>query len=317
MAQHPPWALVIVHLVLPSLLKLLTCQHCFLPSTGPTLQVGNTVTLTPGTTSSTSGVVAQPALVSPSATINLIVKGCDQPVTVTINDLFLRTQATFAWTHTLQATGATSLQVPWGGSGTVPARASFQRSVTAAQFVLQANIQLVNPENGPVWIQALQIQCPWTSTIVLQCGVNTAFSGSVGSTGSGILIPASGTFNCPVNQQVPGTWGADMTQSCTVYTQTYWNIASQQNNLILNFAAPREWVRINDCVQWSMTCSVPTGLRDWQPTVAGGPQGSGVRICGNDQNAPIPDQDAAIAIGGGWRGDGTAPGDCQGSVTVS
>jgi hypothetical protein len=268
------------------------------------LQITNIVTLTP----ENGGGTQQ----SPTVSIPLQVKGCNLPLGLVFNNPFLRTDVTYSWTHSIQATGPTSALVNWGSSTTVPARAVFQRTVTNSAFLLTGEMQLTNPENAPVWVQALQIQCPWTSTIIIQCGV------AVGGVGVGFVIPAKGTINCPVNQQIPGVWGADMTQFCRIYAQNYWNIETIQDNIVLNFMAPKQWTRINDCVQWTMFCNSPTGgSRNWLARVTGGPSGGGTRVCGNDNNSPIPDQDATIAIGGTWNGDGDQPGDCGNAMTVS
>lgn len=267
--------------------------------------ITNTVTLSPDNGGGT--------LQSQSVSVPLQVKGCNLPLGLVFNNPFTRTDITYSWTHSIQATGSTSPQVNWGASAVVPARAVFQRTVTSATFLLTGEMQLTNPENAPVWVQALQIQCPWTTTFVIQCGVS-----GVGGLGVGFVIPARGTINCPVNQQIPGVWGADMTQPCRIYAQNYWNIETIRNDQVLNFAAPKQWVRINDCVQWSMFCSSPTGGSPrWQARMTGGPTGGGVRICGNDNNAPIPDQDASIAIGGTWTGSGDQPGDCGNAVTAT
>jgi hypothetical protein len=173
-------------------------------------------------------------------------------------------------------------------------------------------MQLTNPENAPVWVQALQIQCPWTSTIVIQCGV------ALGGMGVGFVIPAKGTMNCPVNQVIPAVWGAVMTQPCTVYAQNYWSIETIKTNYVLDFMAAPQWTRINGCVRWSMFCNQPTGgTPNWQAQVTGGPTGGGIEICGNDNNVMMPDQDATIAIGGNWIGNGNKPGDCGNAVSVS
>jgi hypothetical protein len=269
------------------------------------LQITNIVTLTP------EGGGAQQ---SPTVSVPLTVKGCDQPLGINFNNPQLQTQVTYSWTHSVQAAGATSTMIDWGSSATFPARAVFQRTVTSAVFTVMGQMQLTNPENGPVWVQSVQIQCPWTSTIVITCG-NSQFTG----TNVGFVIPARGTISCPVNQQVPAIWGADMTQPCRVYAQNYWNIETPiNNNIVLNFMAPTRWIRFNDCVIWSTRCDVPTGGSPrWLAQASGGPGPSGSPpICGNDNNAPIPDQQLTISMGGTWTGPGDQPGDCGNAKSV-
>ncbi|KAF8068264.1 hypothetical protein HT031_001951 [Scenedesmus sp. PABB004] len=247
-----------------------------------------------------------------AVTATLTVTGCDVPLGVTVNSVRTQTTLTWQWGHSVQALGGTSLQVPWGGGGTVPARASFQRNAASATFLLNMDISLTNPERAPLYVNSLQIMCPWMASIPLACG---GVSSGLGGMGTGFVLPASATVNCPINQPVSATWGTDFSRPCSIMAQTYWNVMTEQTGLVINFASPTNWVRINDCVQWSVRCSVPTGNVHWTPAVSGGPQFAGVRLCGSDTNAPIPDQEMSIGLGGGWSGDGRSPSDCTSAVT--
>lgn len=257
---------------------------------------------------------------STKATSNTIqVQGCDQPVGIQPSAIRTQTGLTFAWTQNCQPVGASSITVPWGGGGTVPAKCSFTRTVASAQFTLSMSLQLTNPVKGPMFINNLQLMCLWGPTITLPCGsfnnIGVNGIGVAGTGGTGFVIPASQTLNCPINNlNIPGTWGVDFTQPCRIVATTFWGKTTEVNQLTLNFASPVVWTRINDCATLSVTCSPATGNARWQPTVAGGP--SGTQICGADTSTTVPDQTFSVALSGGWVGAGDQPGDCGNPVTV-
>lgn len=279
------------------------CQLCLL-----CMQVGMTVQLTADDYSSTK---ASPYTIE--------VKGCNQPVGIEASGIRTQTALTFAWTQNIQPAGSSSITVNWGGGGTIPARGTFTRTVTSAQFTLSMNLAVTNPEKGPMFINNLQLMCLWGPTISLPCGSYNGngynSGGYPGSTGTGFVIPASQTLNCPINNlNIPGSWGVDFTQPCQIVATTYWGKASTPNQITLNFAAPAVWTRINDCATWSVTCSPATGNARWQPIVSGGP--SGTQICGVDTSTTVPDQTFSIAVSGGFIGAGDQPGDCGNPITV-
>jgi hypothetical protein len=84
---------------------------------------GNTVKVTPE-----SGGRSQSQSVSVPFTVD-----CDARLGISFNST-LQTQVTYAWSHTVTATGPTSVLANWGGTARVPAQAAFQRSVASATF---------------------------------------------------------------------------------------------------------------------------------------------------------------------------------------
>lgn len=256
---------------------------------------------------------------SQTSSTTIEVRGCDQPVSIDVDNIRTQTSVTFAWSQNIVPTGSSSIQVPWGSGGSVPARGSFTRTVTSATFALTMNVRLINPERGPTFINSLQLVCAWGPTINLPCGggINTpgVVGGALSSTGTGFVIPAGQTMNCPINNMaIPGSWGVDFRQPCGIVATTFWGRISRFERLILDFGSPLIWTRINDCALWTVRCSAPTGNAFWQPAVSGGPTAQ--RICGTDSNAPIPDQPFTIALSGGWIGTGEQAGACSSPVTV-
>lgn len=279
-----------------------------------------------------------------AASTTVTIQGCDQPIGVSVSSSQTRTTLTFSWTQNLVPEGPTSVNVPWGSGATVPVHTSFVRTVTSAQFFVTMNLQLTNPERGPMLVNNLQLQCLWGPTVNLPCGtlnngvLGTGLNGGVigatggvigtaATTGAGLVVPATGTgssfvipasqtITCPINNfPIAATWGVDFTQPCKLIATNLYGKFTEFGPITLDFASPTVSTKINDCALQTVTCTQGTGNSRYQPLVDGGPQGT--RICGSDTNAPIPDQKFSISLSGGWNGAGDQPGDCSGPVTVS
>lgn len=280
------------------------------------LQVVNTATLTAGT-----GTEQRSYKADASATLQVI--DCDARPSFTIDQPNLQTTLTYAWTQTIAPVSAAAITVPWGGGGTVQAQATFTRSVTSATFQASFNLQIANPVAAPIAISNLQLSCPWGGNMMLPCGgaVNTGgVFGSAWNTGGAnslIVIPASGSISCMVNNmQMTASWGSDFTQPCTILSSSWLGTQVTYQGLVLNFQAPQRWITINNCALWTVTCSVPTGNAFFVPTIGGLPTAQ--QVCGSDtSNTPLPPQPFSVSFGGGWIGDGTQPAACSSGVTVS
>lgn len=278
------------------------------------LQVTNAATLTAGTGNDQRTYRAD-------ASASLSVTECDVKPVFTLDQPNLQTSLTFAWTQSITPITATAVTIPWGGGADVQARATFTRTVTSAAFAASFTLQISNPATAPIAIANVQLSCPWGSNVLLPCGAaaagfNTAVGGNVAGTGTLLVIPASGTISCMVNNlPMPATWGQDFTQPCTLLTSNWLGTQATMTGLVLNFAAPQRWNLLNNCASWSVTCT-PTVSQFYAPVVGGMPTGQ--QICGSESNnAPLPPQQFSIGFSGGWIGDGTQPGACSSSVTVS
>jgi hypothetical protein len=251
-----------------------------------------------------------------SATLSVV--DCDVKPAFTIDQPNLQTSLAYAWSQTLTPTAASSVLVPWGSGASIPAQATFTRTVTSATFQASFTLTITNPATAPIALQNLQLACPWGGNIMLPCGSQVGGSaGTWSGTNNWLVVPASGSINCMVNMMpIAASWGMDFTQPCTIISSSWLGTQATFTGLVLNFAAPQRWQTINNCALWSVTCSAPVGNAFYVPTVGGLPAGQ--QVCGNEQsNAPLPPQTFTVAFGGGWVGDGTQPAACASGVSVS
>lgn len=274
------------------------------------LQITNTATLTAGK----AGQDQRTYKADASATLTVV--DCDVKPAFTVDQPNLQTSLTYAWSQTLAPLSAASVQVPWGGGSSVPAQATFTRTVTSATFQASFTLTITNPAAAPIALANLQLACPWGGNIMLPCGSAVGATGTFGTTNNWLVIPASGSINCMVNMlPMAATWGADFTQPCTIISSSWLGTQTTFQGLVLNFAAPQRWQTINNCALWSVTCSAVAGNPFYLPAVGGLPAGQ--QVCGSEQsNAPLPPQPFTVSFSGGWVGDGTQPGACSSSVTV-
>jgi hypothetical protein len=113
----------------------LRCSPC--PAHAPThVQIPTTLTVMTG-----AGSNDAEGLTPATAAATLTVTGCNRPVDVNLGPFKLQTTLTWSWSHAIKLMGPSTVTVPWSGSATVPASASFTRTVSSSSFLLDGMIQ--------------------------------------------------------------------------------------------------------------------------------------------------------------------------------
>jgi hypothetical protein len=151
------------------------------------LQVSNTATLVAG-----SGVDAK--TYSDTASASIAVTQCDVQPEFSVTTPNMQTALTFAWSQQITPLASTALQVQWGGGASLPAQATFTRTVTSAVLSVSFDVAITNPSKGPIALTNVQLSCPWGGNTLLPCGAVSGYGGG----GTLLVIPGSGAHTCYV-----------------------------------------------------------------------------------------------------------------------
>lgn len=120
-------------------------------------------------------------------------------------------------------------------------------------------------------------------------------------------------LSMPDSCQLQFAFGLQIMASFDADSGTYQHFRMPHRALCVNRFASR---LLSVLLQWTVTCGQPLGNAFYNPAVGGGP--SALEVCGSmSSNAPLPAQQFGISFSGGWVGDGSQPGACASSVTVS
>jgi hypothetical protein len=254
------------------------------------LQLINTVTLTPD-----GGLPQESNRVAVTFDVQ-----CDVSLAIRFEPV-LRVEGPTVWSHTIQAIGPSDVALSWGSAtpAVVLARVNFQRSITPAIFRASGQLYVTNNGAGLVRVQSLHLQCPWASSIPVLCSGAPSFN-----------VAAGDTSTCQVNEHVPGDWGADTSQDCTITAEVQGSPPTTQPvKLDFKSASSLDSGSQGGCARWSVTCSQPVGgTNNWQATVTSEATDS-QQLCG--------DKDTTITWKGTWTGPGDQPGDCGTPASVS
>lgn len=213
---------------------------------------------------------------------------------------------------------ASGAPVPWGQGATIPMRATFTKTAASAVSTLTAQLTISNPSAGSALINNIQLQCQWGATLSLPCGTSV---NNLGGTASSLLVPGSGSTQCMfTNLPVSAGIGTNFLQPCRLVATLWSGRQCISGDFVVDFGAGA-MIRndVNNCLQYSVNC-LGQGTAFYSPAVGGGLQSTQVCLpaVGSGGTASVTDtRDFDVTVSGGFQGDGTQPGACSGSASVS